>query len=831
MHFHARPIVRGSRRIACRQDSLAILNRSTAAVIERLEGRRLLSETPIDPSLDTPLDPPADQAPPENLPVQAALADVSIQKISNPSSVHDGDDFQYEIQVQSHLSTDAQNVVVTDTLPSQTLFESLDAPAGWTNTTPTVGTSGTLTFTKDSAFTEAEGQEKFTIHVHVPTGTPGQTINNTAVISTTTPEQSTNDDSATAPTLIINDTPPPPTGSISGEKFNDLNGNGTKDTGDIGVQGVTINLDKDANGTIDATTTTDANGNYSFSNLASGTYVVTESVPTGWMQTTSNPSNIIITNAETVTEVNFGDFKLVAISGEKFNDVNGNGVKDAGDNGIAGVTIDLDKGADGSVDQTTTTDANGNYGFTGVGPGTYRIREETPTGTVQTTTDPTDIVTSSGTDLSGVDFGNFKLVSLSGTKFDDTNGDGTRETEPGLIGFTFDLFKNGGTNPIDIALSDSTGNYTFGTLVGPGTYSVREVVPAGWVQTTANPPDITTTSGTNSTFADTGDFKKVSISGVKFNDINGDGTQETGDNGLQNITINLFSNNVLLGTTMTDAQGNYSFSNLGPGKYHLTETIPVGSTQTASPADITVSSGTNVTNANFGDQLTVVQQPPPKICIGDVCKYEGDCGYTAFCFTVTRSGDTSKTSTVNYKTADCTAQACSDYVATCGTLCFKAGETCKTITVLVKGDTCVEADETFKVLLCNPTNATIGNGIGTGTIKNDDQPPCHVNIYDQCVKRMSCCGLYAMVFTVKLDAACSRDVCVNYNTADGNARCGSDYNGCAGAITFKAGETCKTITIWCKGSPKKQPSSNYFVCLTGATNAWIGCGKAKGTIS
>ena len=103
---------------------------------------------------------------------------------------------------------------------------------------------------------------------------------------------------------------------------------------------------------------------------------------------------------------------------------------------------------------------------------------------------------------------------------------------------------------------------------------------------------------------------------------------------------------------------------------------------------------------------------------------EGNSGTTNFVFTVTLSAASASTVTVDYTTVDGSATAPSDYTAQSGTLTFLAGQTSQSITVLVKGDTTVETNETFTVNLSNPTNATIaGTGIGTGTINNDDTLP------------------------------------------------------------------------------------------------------------
>ena len=99
---------------------------------------------------------------------------------------------------------------------------------------------------------------------------------------------------------------------------------------------------------------------------------------------------------------------------------------------------------------------------------------------------------------------------------------------------------------------------------------------------------------------------------------------------------------------------------------------------------------------------------------------EGNSGTTTAAFTVTLSAASPQTVTVNYATANGTATAGSDYVAQTGTLSFTAGQTSKTISVTVNGDTTVEPNETFFVNLSSPSGATIADAQGQGTITNDD---------------------------------------------------------------------------------------------------------------
>jgi SdrD B-like domain/Right handed beta helix region/Carboxypeptidase regulatory-like domain/FG-GAP-like repeat/Prealbumin-like fold domain len=427
---------------------------------------------------------------------------------------------------------------------------------------------------------------------------------------------------------------------ISGQKFNDLNGDGTKDAGEPGLAGWTIFLDGSNGGTLNGlldpgefNTTTDVDGNYGFA-VAPGTYTVREVQQTGWTQTTTNPADITSTGGtfstpDAVTDVDFGNFRLITISGQKFNDLDGDGIQEPGELGIDGITIQLDKDANGTVDDTTTTSGGGFYSFTDLGPGTYRIREVAPAGTVQTTTDPADIVAASGTDVSDVDFGNFQSVTISGQKFDDLNGDGIQEPgELGIDGVTIQLDKDANGTVDDTTTTSGGGFYSF-TDLGPGTYRIREVTPAGTVQTTTDPADIVVSSGADVSGVDFGNFTLITISGQKFNDLDNDGVKDPGEPGLAGWTIQLDkdANGTVDDTTTTDSSGNYSFTDLGPGTYRVREAVQPGFTQTTTdPADIVASSGTDVSDIDFGN----FNQPPTATFNNGGAVNEGSQGLVFF---------------------------------------------------------------------------------------------------------------------------------------------------------------------------------------------------------
>ena len=168
------------------------------------------------------------------------------------------------------------------------------------------------------------------------------------------------------------------------------------------------------------------------------------------------------------------------------------------------------------------------------------------------------------------------------------------------------------------------------------------------------------------------------------------------------------------------------------GQTTQTATVQVNGDITVEPDETFNVNLANVTgNATIADAQavgTIVNddQPvivaPSRISIGDVRLAEGNSGQTAFQFTVSLDQAQSAPVTVEFATANGTATAPGDYTATSGAVTFAPGETAKTVTVQVNGDTRREPDETFNVNLSNATgNATIADRRGIGTIVNDDR--------------------------------------------------------------------------------------------------------------
>lgn len=223
--------------------------------------------------------------------------------------------------------------------------------------------------------------------------------------------------------------------------------------------------------------------------------------------------------------------------------------------------------------------------------------------------------------------------------------------------------------------------------------------------------------------------------------------------------------------------------------------------------------------------------PPPQssLSVNDVSVNEGHSGTTAATFTITLSAASAETVTVNYATADGTATAGSDYTAGSGTLTFAPGETSKTVTVSITGDTVTESNETFTVNLSGPTNATLGDGQGVATIVNDDTPPS-LRVNDVTVTEGNS-GPVTAVFTVTLTPAGTQAVTVNWATSNGSAIAGYDYTYASGTLSFAPGETSKTVSVNVTGDVLDENNELLYLNLSGAVNATISDSWGYGTIA
>jgi hypothetical protein len=279
-----------------------------------------------------------------------------------------------------------------------------------------------------------------------------------------------------------------------------------------------------------------------------------------------------------------------------------------GGNGTFNFTSNIPGGSSFSI--TTASGVGYSQTFTGLTPGTYNVTEVAKSGWTQTDSECSAVVvTAGGVDTCIITNTNNKLLGeIRGTKYSDRDGDGKLSDgdHHRLAGVTINL-----TGPVTAStVTDSHGNYHFSSLPA-GTYHVNEISPSGWVETypVSGSYTIVLAAGKISKKDDFGNFKLGSISGMKYNDLNGDGRKDNGEVGIASVTINITGPNGFTATTHTDANGNYSFTGLKAGTYTLSEVIPTATPawrQTDHPSKVRIQSGTVSTNDNFGNTQKVI---------------------------------------------------------------------------------------------------------------------------------------------------------------------------------------------------------------------------------
>lgn len=403
-------------------------------------------------------------------------------------------------------------------------------------------------------------------------------------------------------------------GTLSGTVYNDTNGNGFKNTGETSQTGRTIWLDIDSDGLADAgepTATSGVTGVYTFTGLTAGPYRARIVVPPGLTKTSTNPADVTIVSGSSFTGNDFGLFSPAAITGTVWDDTNGNAVFNAGEPGVAGITVWIDLDADGIADTgepTNTTNSSGVWTIGGLGPGSYRAKVTTPAGRSRTNADPAPVSPPSGGSTTGVHFGLFTNATLSGTVFDDANGNGLRDSGEGGLGSRTVYLDNDADTNFDVGepqlTTASDGTYSF-TGLALGTHRPRIVVPVGWQQTGTNPIGVTPTSGQALTGANFALFARAGISGSVWDDLDGDAVRDAGEPGLAGRTLFLdANNNGLLSAgevnTITDGSGNYTFTGLSSGTYRPRVVVPGTGLQTSvSPAPVVAISGSSSTGNDF----------------------------------------------------------------------------------------------------------------------------------------------------------------------------------------------------------------------------------------
>ncbi|HDJ2016887.1 TPA: carboxypeptidase regulatory-like domain-containing protein, partial [Staphylococcus aureus] len=398
--------------------------------------------------------------------------------------------------------------------------------------------------------------------------------------------------------------------------WEDTNKNGIQDQDEKGISGVTVTL-KDENGNVLKTVTTDADGKYKFTDLDNDNYKVVFTTPEGYTPTTVTSGSDIEkdSNGLTTTGVINGADNMTLDSGfyktPKYNlgnyvweDTNKDGKQDSTEKGISGVTVTL-KNENGEVLQTTKTDKDGKYQFTGLENGTYKVEFETPSGytPTQVGSGTDEGIDSNGTSTTGVikdkdndtiDSGFYKpTYNLGDYVWEDTNKNGVQDKdEKGISGVTVTL-KDENDKVLKTVTTDENGKYQF-TDLNNGTYKVEFETPSGYTPTSVTSGNDTekdsnglTTTGVikdaDNMTLDSGFYKtpKYSLGDYVWYDSNKDGKQDSTEKGIKDVKVTLLNEKgEVIGTTKTDENGKYRFDNLDSGKYKVIFEKPAGLTQT-----------------------------------------------------------------------------------------------------------------------------------------------------------------------------------------------------------------------------------------------------------
>jgi uncharacterized protein (TIGR03790 family) len=232
----------------------------------------------------------------------------------------------------------------------------------------------------------------------------------------------------------------------------------------------------------------------------------------------------------------------------------------------------------------------------------------------------------------------------------------------------------------------------------------------------------------------------------------------------------------------------------------------------------------------LANTLRVSPNEVPTISISDVTVTEGNTGTTGAVFNVSLSAASAQTVTVKYQTASGTAASPADYTAVPPTtLTFAPGQTSLPVTVQVKGDLLDEPNETFSVNLSAPTNATVADASGLGTITdNDPAPSLRVN-------RVAVTEVYPGTvnanFTVSLSAKSAQTVTVKCQTTNGTAVAPADYTALPlNTLTFTPGQTSLPVTVSVKGDLLDETNETFNLVLSAPVNATLAVSQGTGTI-
>jgi len=599
--------------------------------------------------------------------------DVGVIKTPSLSTVDINQPFDWNLVVFNNGPGISEQTVLSDTLPAgmvltgtpTTSIGSCTGSIGGTSFNCTIGT-----LNKRATAGVADGNDvAITVPVKVTSWPSGGSLTNTASVTTFGVDSDSSNDSDSGTVSVQKS-------SIAGFVYADNNDDGNMTSGETGISGVTLTLtgtDRYGN-PVNQTATTDASGAYLFDNLPpsdSNGYSITETHPSAFVDGKENAAGTIIPNSNTTDVISnialasntaltgylFGELGVSSttalLSGYVYNDGSDDGIRDPENPGIPNVTITLTGTLDagGTVNLTTTTDANGAWSFPNLQPGTYTVTETQPSGYddhIDTAGTINGVVTgTAGNDVIsnivlpagsiGLEY-NFadSNTAITGFVYVDANDDGIKDSgESGIPGVTLTLTGNDTNgNPVNLSTTtDSNGAYSFTGILASDSngYTVTETQPTAWADGKDTVGNAGGTAGNDaihgiligsSTRANDYNFGELgaALAGIVYNDNGDDGQKQASDPGIPGVTLILtgtdLNGNPVSRTMTTDDAGHYRFDNLplpdGNG-YTLTETQPAGinsgkeNTSNVITGITIPSPGIEVDGFNFGEIIPPAQ--------------------------------------------------------------------------------------------------------------------------------------------------------------------------------------------------------------------------------